>query len=637
MARGIPSSPRRSHRGGPAKSKKKEEEEEDDGGLTRCVCKQQHHEGVMIQCETCKVWQHCPCVGLGDGEVTPDKYYCDSCRPQNHPYRVQNGVLISNNQKKNSQQPPAATSHKQKTTKKRSTMNSKDASMWSDQEHQDHSDSQEINHQSSSTTRGSKRRRKTESTSEEDDHNNDKDTQNADPNGIEHGDDDDDIKGDSNDEGDHSGAKEEAAADHGHDSSKNSTHSGFKRAKSPKTKRISSKQQASESRSSSPSEPSKPVTPTSKSSQPRAGTSKNARPAEDDETLAAGKTTVVPSTKRRKVNAQATPQRDGSSSVEEQNEADHTDNATKSRKTNTGARQNRRNGYASEHEDYVSDSQSAPSKAIDTQKSTQGRAAASHRVSSSNPTTPQTSGKKSFAKKNDRNHRAGSTPLPGESDHTPTPQPLPPAPPAPVRYPSPKMSLQDMNKRAKLLLEYISRVQIDTAERHSRSLTNSPFGATSQAKLESSMDTEKMGCSHTDSHQERTPCSAMDTPLLSTPPQSVHEHPLSDSTEKGSTEVDDIMDSQGAHIQIQTRYRPDSAETESAGDKEPITPPPQGLGLTSDRVHNGRAHGLHGRSESQSPTGSDLALNKARVTSLELMDKLSEDLIRFQARFGQYC
>lgn len=51
------------------------------------------HEGVMIQCETCKVWQHCPCVGLGDGEVTPDKYYCDSCRPENHPYRVQNGQL----------------------------------------------------------------------------------------------------------------------------------------------------------------------------------------------------------------------------------------------------------------------------------------------------------------------------------------------------------------------------------------------------------------------------------------------------------------------------------------------------------------------------------------------------------------
>ena len=51
------------------------------------------HEGVMIQCETCKVWQHCPCVGLGDGEVTPDKYYCDSCRPENHPYRVLDGQL----------------------------------------------------------------------------------------------------------------------------------------------------------------------------------------------------------------------------------------------------------------------------------------------------------------------------------------------------------------------------------------------------------------------------------------------------------------------------------------------------------------------------------------------------------------
>ncbi|KAK3837630.1 MAG: hypothetical protein JOS17DRAFT_786746 [Linnemannia elongata] len=52
--------------------------------------------GVMIQCETCKVWQHCPCVGLGDGLVTPDKYYCDSCRPENHPYHVVDGVLMTN-------------------------------------------------------------------------------------------------------------------------------------------------------------------------------------------------------------------------------------------------------------------------------------------------------------------------------------------------------------------------------------------------------------------------------------------------------------------------------------------------------------------------------------------------------------
>lgn len=202
-------------------------------------------------------------------------------------------------------------------------MNSKDASMWSDQEHQDLSDSQENNHQSNGTTRGSKRRRKTESTSEEDDHSNGKDSQNTDPNGVEHGDGDDDIKGDNNDKDDNSGAKEQHTEDLDQDSPKNTTHGSFKRAKSPKAKRINSKQQVPESRSSSPSEPSKPAAPSSKSSQPRAGTSKNARPAEDDETLAAGKATVVPSTKRRKVAAQVTPQRDGSSSVEEPNEGDH--------------------------------------------------------------------------------------------------------------------------------------------------------------------------------------------------------------------------------------------------------------------------------------------------------------------------
>ncbi|KAG0046511.1 hypothetical protein BGZ83_008328 [Gryganskiella cystojenkinii] len=651
-------SPRRSHRGGHAKSRKKEEEEEDDGGLTRCVCKQQHHEGVMIQCETCKVWQHCPCVGLGDGEVTPDKYYCDSCRPQNHPYRVQNGVLISNNQKKIPPQPSpssATSSHKQKTataTKKRSTMNSKDASIWSDQDHQDLSDSQE--HHANGTTRGSKRRRKTESTSEDEDPHRGKNNthRNQDRNGVENEDCDEDTKAGNDDENHNDGDLTDAA---GTDDDQDSPspppppppgRRSHKRAKSPpaKGKRPSTKH-AIVSRSSSPAESSKPTA--NRNGHHRVGNSKNARPAEDVSSLVNGKESILPSTKRRKVTNGVAHPREESSSVEDNNDVEYTVNTTKSRKGNASSRQSKRIEYASEPEDNHNDSQHSPPETTDSPLTKATATTSSHRVTSSNPPTPHTPAKRAFGKKGvDRNHhhhtRSGSPhliPGPGDKEHTPTPQPLPPAPPAPVRYPSPKMTVQDMAKRAKQLLEYIGRVQIDMAERRSRSLTNSPArGVSQQLKLEK-----------INSEGDHTPSSSvMDTPLLSTPPQSVHEHCPSDSTTDllclkiGLHSEDVAMDDH--RPQLQARFRPGSADTDSiAGDnKEPITPPPQGLGLTNGiSAGGGGAHGLDGNAGNHSPASSsngELVLNnKASVTSLELMDKLSGDLIRFQESTQQFA
>ncbi|KAL1924405.1 uncharacterized protein VTP21DRAFT_7440 [Calcarisporiella thermophila] len=61
-----------------------EEEDSDDGGQTRCVCGEAHHDGIMIQCEECKVWQHCICVGIVSEKGIPDLYYCEVCKPENH-------------------------------------------------------------------------------------------------------------------------------------------------------------------------------------------------------------------------------------------------------------------------------------------------------------------------------------------------------------------------------------------------------------------------------------------------------------------------------------------------------------------------------------------------------------------------
>jgi len=41
---------------------------------------------MMIQCGECAVWQHAPCVGINQKKHVPKLYYCEECRPENHPY-----------------------------------------------------------------------------------------------------------------------------------------------------------------------------------------------------------------------------------------------------------------------------------------------------------------------------------------------------------------------------------------------------------------------------------------------------------------------------------------------------------------------------------------------------------------------
>ena len=63
------------------------DEEDPDDGVTRCVCGQSDEEsaGFMIMCETCKAWQHGPCMGFKLESQCPDTYYCELCRPDLHP------------------------------------------------------------------------------------------------------------------------------------------------------------------------------------------------------------------------------------------------------------------------------------------------------------------------------------------------------------------------------------------------------------------------------------------------------------------------------------------------------------------------------------------------------------------------
>ncbi|KAJ1963512.1 Histone deacetylase complex subunit [Dispira parvispora] len=59
--------------------------------VTRCICNgQQDDSHFMIQCDICKVWQHGECVNILDKKYCPDSYFCEQCRPEDHPYLIMN-------------------------------------------------------------------------------------------------------------------------------------------------------------------------------------------------------------------------------------------------------------------------------------------------------------------------------------------------------------------------------------------------------------------------------------------------------------------------------------------------------------------------------------------------------------------
>ncbi|KAI9011341.1 hypothetical protein BC832DRAFT_339616 [Gaertneriomyces semiglobifer] len=91
------------------------EEEE----ITRCACERTDSFGSMIQCEECNVWQHMECMNVNPKRV-PKRYYCERCRPTNHPYfRVRD--------RQNSASSQVSSPVGKNPPKKRNTMNSREA------------------------------------------------------------------------------------------------------------------------------------------------------------------------------------------------------------------------------------------------------------------------------------------------------------------------------------------------------------------------------------------------------------------------------------------------------------------------------------------------------------------------------
>ncbi|ORX76687.1 hypothetical protein BCR32DRAFT_283901 [Anaeromyces robustus] len=104
--------------------------DDESSAITQCICGKNspQYDGLMIQCEDCGVWQHGICVNITK-KNTPKNYYCQKCRPEYHPY---NSHLLNKSSKKSStnpNSPPSKTfSPVTSSPKKRNTMNSLEAS-----------------------------------------------------------------------------------------------------------------------------------------------------------------------------------------------------------------------------------------------------------------------------------------------------------------------------------------------------------------------------------------------------------------------------------------------------------------------------------------------------------------------------
>ncbi|KAI0058101.1 hypothetical protein BV25DRAFT_1315076 [Artomyces pyxidatus] len=116
-------------------------EPEEEQGVTRCVCGSTGEDDTdagefMVQCETCNVWQHGLCMGYESEDQLPkDDYHCELCKPELHEELLKKLFRRPRHSSANSHQNSSATrtsrshspSHLLKPAKRRNTMNSRDA------------------------------------------------------------------------------------------------------------------------------------------------------------------------------------------------------------------------------------------------------------------------------------------------------------------------------------------------------------------------------------------------------------------------------------------------------------------------------------------------------------------------------
>ncbi|KAJ7132764.1 hypothetical protein C8R43DRAFT_1023224 [Mycena crocata] len=114
--------------------------EEEENGVTRCICGREDDPDAgefMVQCETCKVWQHGQCMGFhSETQLHDDDYYCEQCRPEFHTEHLKKARRKARHSSTTSHHTAAAAPRQSRShspsllkqpSKRRNTMNSRDA------------------------------------------------------------------------------------------------------------------------------------------------------------------------------------------------------------------------------------------------------------------------------------------------------------------------------------------------------------------------------------------------------------------------------------------------------------------------------------------------------------------------------
>ncbi|KAH7888663.1 hypothetical protein F5I97DRAFT_2003858 [Phlebopus sp. FC_14] len=114
-----------------------QEDDAEEQGITRCICGMNEEDAdggeFMVQCESCNVWQHGLCMGFQSDEQLPEEYYCEQCKPDRHQELFKRLAKKARQSSTHSHHTTSRLSrshsptHLLKPPKRRNTMNSRDA------------------------------------------------------------------------------------------------------------------------------------------------------------------------------------------------------------------------------------------------------------------------------------------------------------------------------------------------------------------------------------------------------------------------------------------------------------------------------------------------------------------------------
>ncbi|KAF8946791.1 hypothetical protein BGZ47_011377 [Haplosporangium gracile] len=587
--------------------------------------------GVMIQCETCKVWQHCPCVGLGDGLVTPDKYYCDSCRPENHPYHVIDGVLMTNAENTSS----AVASLKVKSPKTKSS--ARESKVSTDRDSQPDTTATEHNHQGN-VTRVSKRRKKTDSTLDDLDqlslHNINNSNADASKN---HTEDESETASSpvttksnkkstgSSSKGSASGSKRKKGAVPKYELSSASASSAVSAMMTPVSVLLEESLPIADQDSESAASASTSATPSTRRNARSSNNKKNSRATPVDDVIEASH--IVPASKRRRT-AESTTRSKEDSVLETEDEDKASDKdisrteavveapATRSSRKGHSTRANKKvDPVDDEHAESTTPAEESPSASEDIARAD---SVVSH------PEVVKRGGALRKAQQNHGHHHSRH----GSPAGTPQPSQIIAVQPTKVKFPSAKMTIADMNKRIKQLQDYVSHARAEMSEmKKNREASAAPSMArTNAATLAAAAAAcEDSTMAMADNVGPSTSSSESQPAWLSTPPRSVHETSRSESLDPT------IQPSASATMTAMSTTT--TSEQKQRG-QPPMTPPPQNeAGSCNTNTGNMNCDDIIG-SKDKGLAATSTTSSSSPVSCLEQIDKLTLDLLHFQRKFG---